>query len=164
MRNYFVELPWPRLKNVDHLVEKVDQFPEYLHNQNGIENYSQAANLNKWPTREEDLKDIIEELPIDNSLIKKMTIQRILPPGIPLHTDKTRPVAAMSIIQGRARTVFREKGHPIQHINFEPFRWYLFNGHIPHLVREVTELRVGLCINLSEKFKTYEQAKTELLR
>ena len=162
MRNYFTELPWPELKNVDKLITRIDEFPEYLTNQNGIENYSQAANLFDWPTRQEDLQNIIEELPIDNSLIEKMTVQRILPPGIPMHVDRNRPVAAMAIIKGRARTVFREKGQPIQFVDFEPYKWYIFDGHIPHLVREVTELRVALCINLSEVFKNYAEAKKEL--
>ena len=162
MRNYFAQLPWPELKNVDKLIERVNEFPDYLTNQNGIENYSQAANLNNWPTRQEDLQGIINDLPIDNCLIEKMTVQRILPPGIPMHIDRNRPVAAMSIIKGRARTVFREKGQPIQFIDFEPYKWYIFDGHIPHLVREVTELRVALCINLSEVFETYAEAKKEL--
>lgn len=164
MPEYFIELPWPKLINANHLIGRVDENPDYLHNQNGVENYSQAVNLKKWPTLETDVKHILMELPIDYSIARHVSVQRVLPPGLPWHTDRNRSVAAMALItDNSAWTVFHEEGEKMQRICFEPNKWYMFNGSIPHCVKGLKELRVALCIDLSQTYKDYESAKNELL-
>lgn len=165
MPEYFVELPWPQLTNADHLINRVDENPNHLYNQNGYENYSQAVNLKDWPTLEDDVKYILEELPIDYSIAKHVSVQRVLPPGLPMHIDRNRSVAAIALItDNTAWTVFQEPGEKIQRIKFESSKWYMFNGLIPHCVKGLKELRVALCIDLSQTFNDYRSAKNELLR
>lgn len=163
MPEYFIELPWPELKNADFLISLIDKYPKFLYNQNGYENYSQAANLKDWPTLKEDVDHILIQLPIDYSIAKNVSVQRILPPGIPMHIDRTRSVAAIAVITGPAWTVFQEPNEKIQRINFEIGKWYMFNGSIPHCVKGLKQLRVALCIDLSQTFSNYETAKYELL-
>ncbi len=162
MPEYFLELPWPKLESADHLIGRITEYPDFLNNQNGIENYSQAANLKNWPTLEKDVYYILKKLPIDYSIAKHVSVQRILPPSLPWHIDRNRSVAAMAVIKGTAWTVFQEPNEKMQRINFEIGKWYMFNGLIPHCVKGIKEIRVALCIDLSQTYQTYEIAKNEL--
>lgn len=163
MPDYFIKLPWPKLNSADHLIKRIEEFPDHLYNQNGIENYSQAANLKNWPTLDQDVNHILEKLPIDYSIAQHVSVQRILPPALPWHTDRNRSVAAMAVITGEAWTVFQENGKPMTRVNFEPYTWYMFDGLIPHCVKGLKELRVALCIDLSQTYENYNDAKKELL-
>jgi hypothetical protein len=163
MPEYFTKLPWPKLPNCEYLINKINEYPEHLYNQNGYKNYQQAGNLKNWPTVKIDTDDILNELPIDYSVAQHVSLQRILPPSLPWHIDRNRAVAAMAVITGTAWTVFQEPKGRMQRICFEPNVWYMFNGLIPHCVKGLKEVRVSLCIDLSQTYNNYESAKNELL-
>lgn len=159
MPKYWKELDWPDTPNLQHLIDRIDEFPEYLHNQNGVENYSQAVNLKEWPTIEQDLGNIIPS----NIDLKLVSLQRVLPPGLPWHIDRNRSVAAINILKGNAYTVFQEPKKPMQRVEFKFNKWYIFNGFIPHCVKKCMEPRLAVCVDLSQIYENYETACNELL-
>lgn len=157
MREYYYELPWPKLENMDFLIERINEYEDYLNHQDGYSKNIRYANLIGWPTREQDISNIIESLPVDNIMTEHTTVQRILPPGLSMHVDKNRAVSAMAVITGEAWTLFQNPNEKLHRVKFDIGKWYLFNNKAPHGVKGLKELRVGLCINFTN-FYTYEEA------
>lgn len=165
MRNYYCELNWPILNNSEYLINRINEFPDYLSRQVNGEQMSYTenniyANLINWPTRHADVSNIIKELPVSPEMINYTTIQRISPPTLPMHIDKNRAVSAMCILQGSAWTVFQEEGQLLHRTMFEKNKWYLFNNKILHGVKGLKSLRISLCLDFTN-FYSYKEALNE---
>lgn len=156
MNEFYYKLSWQPIITKD-LVQKIHDYPNYLHHQDGNVEKQRYKNLKKWPTYDEDITPILAQIPLDESFFDHFTIQTILPPGIDWHVDKNRKVSILYLLEGEAHTFFR-KDRTLHGVVFEKYSWYLFNNDVLHSVKKLNTQRTALCIDLTTRFKNYQNA------
>ena len=155
------------------LINVLPSFTEAEHNQILkclAENYQAAVhpgnnsvtdyiNLHTFPNKFEILSQIFKPYNLDDGYIKSMSIQEIRKQLAP-HVDYFRKVSLIYNIKGLADTSFYTKGMtPDKVIRMDLHKWYLFDNSSMHSVANVEgDIRVGLVIDLSNVFNSYQEA------
>ena len=156
MNIFYRKLQWPSFDGL-YLVDRVSQYPDYLHHQDGYDETKRYGNLKNWPEYNEDIQPIRDTIPVGS----EFTVQIIKSPGLGWHVDRNRKVSVLYLIQGEAYTYFK-KDNIVHKTMFDKNSWYLFNNDEMHCVEEVQQLRVALCIDLTNEYGDYNTAVKQL--
>ena len=120
--------------------------------------YKNYRNLYDWPNKKNDLDQICQTSDLSKYL-PYMSIQRIIGPTFPIHSDVNRSCSIIYTVRGIATTIFyEENNYPVQTVVMELGNWYLFDNATRHAVYNIKKDRISLCIDLTKLFLNFSQA------
>ena len=152
-------IPFPNLDNFQQQAVIDCYFTNEDYAKHPLDNkFKNYRNLHNWPNKITDLERICGTLDL-GKYIPCMSIQRIIGPTFPVHTDVNRSCSAIYTVKGSATTVFySDKYSPIQTIVMKLYNWYLFDNSTRHAVYDIEDDRISLCIDLTAYFANFTQA------
>jgi hypothetical protein len=143
---------------------------------NSLIEESNLSTLKNWPGKVDFVKNITEPYMILDFNKLKFSIQRIEGLQIPCHSD-IRTCSLIYTVKGPATTnwyssnefkegsMYLDKSKLIleESVNMDLNSWYLFNHYEIHDVENIEgRERISFVINLSDRFKNFEDAKNNI--
>ena len=186
--SFILPLPWPKI--TDHVAssliaefDKNKQFSKKVTRAEGNslnrtsyrENSQGYFHLTEWPSKLDFLNDLFPQA-VNKDNLDRLSIQCSIGELAP-HTDFARTASVICILEGAADTVFYQHktaaetaGKVFQKwelIELQRFRlelgsWYLFNNAAIHGVDNYQGRRLGLTMDLSFAFDSYQSAREKI--
>lgn len=137
---------------------------------------SNFSTLNNWPGKIDFIKNITEPYMTLNFDNLRFSIQKIEGHSIPCHSD-IRSCSLIYTVKGPATTCWyssnefkagsmyldKSKLTLEESVNMDLNSWYLFNHYEIHNVENIEgRERISFVINLSDKFKNFEDARNNI--
>jgi len=143
---------------------------------NSLIEESNLSTLKNWPGKIDFVKNIIEPYMLLDFNKLKFSIQKVEGISIPCHSD-LRSCSLFYTVKGPATTnwyssdefktasMYLDKSKLIleESVNMDLNSWYLFNHYEIHNVENIEgKERISFVINLSDRFKNFEDAKNNI--